>query len=203
TTLMRIVCGLLEPDRGRVTRPGRAGYVSQNPAHHLLRETVAGEVAYALENLGVPATERTARVAAELRRLDLDRLAERHPRDLSSGERQRVAIASVTVMRPSLLVLDEPTRGVDGRRKATLAALLQELADDGTAVVVVAHDIDFAAECADAVTTMAAGRVLTDRAPRDLIARSAFFVSQVGLALGRVSVADGAEALRQPEHARV
>ena len=203
TTLMRIACGLLAADGGRVTGSTGAAYVSQNPAHHLLRETVAQEVAYALENLGVAAAERDRRVSAELERFDLAALAGRHPRDLSSGERQRLAIASVTVMRPSLLVLDEPTRGVDGRRKRELAGLLRELAAAGTAVAVVAHDIDFAAECADVVTAMAGGRVLADRGPRDLLARSAFFVSQVGLALGRVSVADGAAALSEREAVRV
>jgi energy-coupling factor transport system ATP-binding protein len=195
TTLMRIACGLLAADAGRVDAPTRAAYVSQNPAHHLLRETVSAEVGYALENLGVGVAERDRRVADELERLGLAGLADRHPRDLSSGERQRLAIASVTVMRPGLLVLDEPTRGLDGRRKLELVGLLRELAADGTAVAVVAHDIDFAAECADAVTAMAGGTVLTDRGPRDLLARSAFFVSQVGLALGRVSVAEGAAAL--------
>ncbi|HEX5260756.1 MAG TPA: ATP-binding cassette domain-containing protein [Gaiellales bacterium] len=195
TTLALALCGLLDLDRGRVRRAGRAGYVSQNPAHYLLHETVADEVAYGLRNLGVAGAEETRRVAAELRRFDLDELAGRHPRDLSSGERQRLAIATVTVMRPDLLVLDEPTRGVDGRRKHELAGLTRELADDGAGVVVVTHDMDFAADVADEVTTLAAGRVLTDRGPRSVLATSQFFVSQVGLALGVASVAEASRML--------
>ena len=98
-------------------------------------------------------------------------------------------------MRPDLLVLDEPTRGVDGRRKHELAGLTRELATGGAGVVVVTHDMDFAADVADEVTTLAAGRVLTDRGPRSLLATSQFFVSQVGLALGVASVAEASRML--------
>jgi energy-coupling factor transport system ATP-binding protein len=195
TTLALALCGLIDLDRGRIRRTGRAGYVSQNPAHYLLHETVSDEVAYGLRNLGVAPAEVARRVAAELRRFDLEELAARHPRDLSSGERQRLAIATVTVMRPGLLVLDEPTRGVDGRRKQELAGLARELAGDGAGVVVVTHDMDFAAEVADEVTTLAAGRVLTDRGPRSLLATSQFFVSQLGLAVGVASLAEAGRLL--------
>jgi energy-coupling factor transport system ATP-binding protein len=195
---------LVELDRGRVRGSARAGYVSQNPAHHLLRETVAEEVAYGPLRAGVPAAERDARTAAELERFGLAGLADRHPRDLSSGERQRLAVASVTVMRPDLLILDEPTRGMDGLRKLALGELAAALAAEGTAVALITHDIDFAAEAAGAVTTMAHGRVLADRAPRSALAGGLFFAGQVALATGYVSVAEAAEALRAgTEAARV
>jgi len=200
TTLARAVCGLLELDRGRIApAPARAGYVGQDPAHYLLHDTARDEVGYALRNLGVAGPDRDQRVEAALGRLGLERLGDRHPRDLSSGERQRLAIAAVTVMEPELLVLDEPTRGVDGLRKRALVELARTLAADGTAVVVVTHDMDFAAEAADVVTTMAAGRVLSDRAPRTLLASGIFFVSQLGLALGRAAQADAVELLRAAE----
>ena len=187
---------LLELDRGRVRGSARAGYVSQNPAHHLLRETVEDEVAYGLVRSGVPAPERAARTAAELERFGLTAFAVRHPRDLSSGERQRLAVATVTVMRPDLLLLDEPTRGMDGLRKLALGELAKALAYEGTAVALITHDIDFAAEAAQAVTTMAHGRVLADRAPRLELAGGLFFAGQVALATGHVSVAEAAAALR-------
>jgi energy-coupling factor transport system ATP-binding protein len=195
TTLAQIAARLVEPDSGRVSGTAAGGYVSQNPAHHALRETVADEVGYALENLGVDLAERTRRVHAELERFGLDELAGRHPRDLSSGERQRLAIASVTVMRPALLLLDEPTRGLDGLRKLAVAELVKRLAADGCAVGVITHDVDFAAEAATDVTTMARGRVLADRAPRELLAHGGFFACQLGLALGCVSIADAVARL--------
>src|SRR6478736_3693230 len=196
STLARIATGLEPPDGGRVEGDGVRGYVSQNPAHHAVRERVDDEVAYALENLGVAAPERSRRVAAELARFGLEELAERHPRDLSSGERQRLAIASVMVMRPKLLVLDEPTRGMDGLRKLALAELVGRLAEDGCGVIVVTHDIDFAAEAAEAVTTMARGRVLADGCSVDLLAHGGFFACQAGLALGCTTIAEAGALLR-------
>ena len=202
TTLARAICGLLDLDRGRLQPAARLpGYVGQDPAHYLVHDTVTAEVAYALANLGVDGAARDRRVAETLERLDLAAFADRHPRDLSSGERQRLAIASVVVMQPDLLVLDEPTRGVDGRRKLALVELVRTLAAQGTAVVVVTHDMDFAAEAADVVTSMAAGRILADRAPRDSLASGIFFVSQLGLALGRASLADAVALLSEPRQA--
>jgi len=205
TTLARVLCGLVELDRGRrAPAPPRAGYVGQDPSHYLIHDSVDDEVAYALRNLGVAGPERDRRVAAMLDGFELTALRDRHPRDLSSGERQRLAIAAVAVMEPDLLVLDEPTRGVDGMRKLALVETARSLAAQGTAVVVVTHDMDFAAEAADAVTSMAAGRVLADRGPRESLAGGIFFVSQLGLALGRASLADAVALLTaSPEAARV
>ena len=196
TTLALVAAGLLEPRKGRVHTSGRSGYVSQNPAHHLLRETVGEEVAHALELAHIPAAERRRRVSDELERFGLAGVAGRHPHDLSSGERQRLAIASVTVGRPAALLLDEPTRGMDGLRKLALADLLRSLAADGTAVGLVTHDADFAAEACDLVTTIARGRVLADAAPRSVLSEGAFFVSQVGLATGRARTSEAAAWLR-------
>jgi energy-coupling factor transport system ATP-binding protein len=196
TTLAQVASGLIAPHSGRVVGPDLRGYVSQNPAHHAIRERVCDEVGYALENLGVPPGERTRRVGAELERFGLADLAERHPADLSSGERQRLAIASVTVMRPQVLFLDEPTRGIDGLRKLAIAELVRSLAADGCAVGVVTHDLDFGGEVADAVTTMARGTVLADRQPAARLAADGLFACQLGLALGCRSVAEAAALLR-------
>ena len=196
TTLAQVATGLVQPDAGRVTGPPVRGYVSQNPAHHAIRQSVADEVAYALENLGVPADARGRRVTEELERFGLADLADRHPADLSSGERQRLAVASVTVMRPEVLFLDEPTRGIDGLRKLAVAELVRSLAAKGCAVGVVTHDLDFAGEVADDVTTMARGMVLADRQPASQLAADGLFACQLGLALGCRSVAEAAAMLR-------
>ena len=196
STLAQVATGLVAPDAGQVHGPPVRGYVSQNPAHHAIRESVAEEVAYALENLGVAPDERARRVAEELERFGLADLAGRHPADLSSGERQRLAIASVTVMRPQTLFLDEPTRGIDGLRKLAVAELVRSLAADGCAVGVVTHDLDFAGEVADEVTTMARGTILADRRPASQLTADGLFACQLGLALGCRSVAEAAALLR-------
>jgi energy-coupling factor transporter ATP-binding protein EcfA2 len=146
TTVAKLAAGLLVPSAGRVTRDGSAGYLNQDPGRFLVAETVLAEVALAA------GPERARRCLNEL---DLREFADRHPRDLSSGERERVAIAAVLAIEPDLLVLDEPTRGVDPGRKAELAALLRAQASS-RATLVVTHDAHFAAAVAD--RTVALGR---------------------------------------------
>jgi energy-coupling factor transport system ATP-binding protein len=150
TTLAKLATGLLEPQRGRVERRGSACYLSQDPGRYVVRDRVEEEVA-----LAVGGDLRRARAALEL--VGLTRLEHRHPRDLSSGERERLALASVLVAEPDLLVLDEPTRGVDPVRKDELAALLRGQAPT-RATLVVTHDLVFAGEVADRVVSLARER---------------------------------------------
>ena len=143
TTLALIACGLLQPDEGDVEH-ARAAYLAQDPGRHVVTERVLDEVA-----LG--AGEERARAA--LAQLGLAGHADRHPRDLSSGERERLALAAVLALEPELLVLDEPTRGVDPERKEELARLLRsEAPTRGT--VVVTHDLPWAASVADRIVTL-------------------------------------------------
>jgi energy-coupling factor transport system ATP-binding protein len=148
TTLAKLGAGLLEPDSGRVRRTGRAGYLSQDPGRYLMRERVDEEVALAVGG-------DLSRAQRALERVGLGGLAGRHPRDLSSGERERLALAAVVVAEPDLLVLDEPTRGVDPDRKAELAALLRAEAA-GRATLVVTHDVRFARAVADRAVALPA-----------------------------------------------
>jgi energy-coupling factor transporter ATP-binding protein EcfA2 len=140
TTIAKLAAGLLKPDRGEVHRSGRAGLLLQDPGRYSIRERVDEEVA-----LGAGSIERAR---FELARAGLTLQSARHPRDLSSGERERLALAAVLATDPELLVLDEPTRGVDPARKAELAARLRDEAG-ARATLLVTHDIDFAAAAAD------------------------------------------------------
>jgi energy-coupling factor transporter ATP-binding protein EcfA2 len=149
TTLAKLAAGLLEPQSGYVDRHGRATYLSQDPGRYVLCERADEEV-----GVGVGGD-----LAAAGRALDSVGLAgyeHRHPRDLSSGERERLALAAVLAPDPDLLVLDEPTRGVDPERKHELAGLLR--ANRKRATLVVTHDVAFARTVADRVVSLAPER---------------------------------------------
>jgi energy-coupling factor transporter ATP-binding protein EcfA2 len=141
TTIAKLAAGLLAPDSGTARLSGRAAMLLQDPTRYCIRERADEEVA-----VGVHGDRARARDA--LGALGLAGMEGRHPRDLSSGERERLALASVLVTEPDLLVLDEPTRGVDPHRKAELAELLHTGAER-RATLVITHDEDFARAVAD------------------------------------------------------
>src|SRR5512132_1962953 len=150
TTLAKLAAGLLEPAGGAARLNGRAAYLSQDPGRYLVCERVDEEVA-----LGVGGDLERAGRALEL--VDLAGYDSRHPRALSSGERERLGLAAVLVTDPDVLILDEPTRGVDPERKALLARLLRANADR-RATLVVTHDPVFAADVADRSVSLWAAR---------------------------------------------
>jgi energy-coupling factor transport system ATP-binding protein len=151
TTLAKLAAGLLAPLSGQIERQGRATYLSQDPGRYVLRERADEEVA-----VGVGGD--LAAASRALAAVGLAGYEGRHPRDLSSGERERLALAAVLAPEPDLLVLDEPTRGVDPERKLELAALLR--ANTARATLVITHDRAFARAVADRVVSLAPEREL-------------------------------------------
>ena len=148
TTLGKLAAGLLEPGSGRVERHGRALYLLQDPGRYLLRDRADEEVALAVGG-------DLARARRALAELGMETRCDAHPRDLSSGERERLALAAVLVAEPDVLVLDEPTRGVDPERKLELADLLRAQAHS-RATLVITHDLVFAAAVADRAVALGA-----------------------------------------------
>ena len=137
TTLLRTIAGTLKPLAGKVERAwGRIAYLPQNPAALLHRPTVREEVELTVRR----AEEKEEKVEEILRALGLTHVAGRYPRDLSSGERQRAALAAVLAGRPRLVLLDEPTRGMDHFARCALIALVSRLRADGGAIVLATHD---------------------------------------------------------------
>ena len=184
STLLRTLAGLHCPDSGSVllgdedvsalapeARFPRLGMVPQDPGRHLLTERVADEIAVALCAIGVPGHDHAARVESVAAALDLNDMLERHPLDLSVGERERVALAAILVADPRVLVLDEPTRGMDPERKRALARIIRARAAAGAAVLVATHDGPFAVAAADEVLEMVSGdAVPTGLPPTALLA---------------------------------
>jgi energy-coupling factor transport system ATP-binding protein len=164
STLLRHAAGLAKPTRGRVQSSGRVALLLQNPSDYLIHDTV---------ELEAPAAAR-ARVG-----LAVDPY--RHPRDLSVGEKQRLALAIVLGDSAEVVCLDEPTRGMDRTCKNELALLLQSL---DAAVVVATHDPEFAVAFADRVVLLAAGAPIADASPAEILAGGTYFATETARILG-------------------
>jgi energy-coupling factor transporter ATP-binding protein EcfA2 len=198
TTLLKHLVGLLKPDEGRVTvGPGNGrgngrgpmdtrhttveeiirlvGYVPQNPNALLFSDTVRQELDFTRRGHGLPPQDH----ASLLRTLDLEALAGSYPRDLSVGERQRVALASILAAEPQILLLDEPTRGLDYQQKAALADFLRGEKARGRTILMATHDVELVATCADRVVLLAEGQVVVDGPVRQVMSESAVFCSQI------------------------
>ncbi|WNZ11905.1 ATP-binding cassette domain-containing protein [Streptomyces sp. 11x1] len=188
STLLSALVGLVEPTAGSVRVSGlvphrtapqdlvrRVGLVPQEPRDLLYTDTVAAECAAADRDAGAaPGTCRA--LASEL----LPGIADdTHPRDLSEGQRLALALAVVLTARPPLLLLDEPTRGLDYAAKARLIALLRGLAADGHAIVLATHDVELAAELAHRVLILADGEVVADGPTAEVVVGSPSFAPQV------------------------
>ncbi len=155
STLLRTLAGLIRPLAGAVERaPGRIAFLPQDPAALLHRPTVAAEVELTLKRAGEADSPETV-----LAVLGLSGLAGRYPRDLSTGERQRAAIAATMAGRPAVALLDEPTRGMDRSSRLALGDLVSRLACAGSSVVIATHDDLLCAEVADRIVEIDEGRI--------------------------------------------
>ncbi len=155
------------------------GMVPQTPGDLLYLSTVAEECAQADVDAGRPAG--TCDALLERLVVGIDR--SRHPKDLSEGQRLSLVLAIQLTASPAVVLLDEPTRGLDYEAKANLAAVLRELADAGHAVMVSTHDVEFVASSADVVVVMAQGEVVADGATADVVVASPAFAPQVAKVL--------------------
>jgi energy-coupling factor transport system ATP-binding protein len=188
TTLLKTLLGLLRPEKGRVLLDGqdvsrldlheiiaRVGYVPQSPGSLLFEDTVLAELEFTRRSHGLPAKD----CLPLLERLGLAQYANTYPRDLSQGERQRVALAAILVAEPELLLLDEPTLGLDYLQKQRLVVVLKELRSEGKGILIATHDTELVASCADRTIILQEGRVLDSGAPGRVMLRQAGYASQV------------------------
>ena len=202
TTLMQHVTRLLKPDEGRVWVDGcdlgssainiddlrrRIGLVFQFPEAQLFEESVFADVAFGLRNLELAENEISERVHRALRQvgLDVEAFGARSPIRLSAGEKRRVALAGILVMNPEVLILDEPTAGLDYPGVQTMIAILKEFHGAGKTVVLISHHLDLLLTLADRVILMNRGKVCFDGAIAKLISMPEVLES-AGLGLPRI-----------------
>ena len=180
--------GLLQPTSGRVLLDGQdinekssdkralrfaVGLVFQYPEHQLFEETVKKDIGFGPRNMGLGEAEVDARVREAMDKIGLpyDEIAEKSPFELSGGQMRRVALAGVLAMRPRILVLDEPTAGLDPRARDFLLNDVRRLHAEGTSVVMISHSMDDVARLATRVAVLEKGRLVMEGSPGEIFAR--------------------------------
>lgn len=192
STIMQLLNGLYLPTSGQVKvddtiinsqsknkeiKPIRkkVGLVFQFPESQLFAETVLEDVAFGPQNFGVSKEEAEQRALESLRLVGLsDELRDQNPFDLSGGQMRRVAIAGILAMQPDILVLDEPTAGLDPQGRKELMSLFKQLHLSGITIVLVTHLMDDVADYATAVNVMEKGRLVLSGTPKDVFQKVAF-----------------------------
>lgn len=212
STLLQHLNGLLKPDEGTVTvgnvditQPGismveirkRIGLVFQYPEYQLFEETVAKDVAFGPKNLGLSETEIEERVkeAIELVGLDYETVKDRSPFELSGGQKRRVAIAGVVAMRPEVLILDEPTAGLDPKAHKDVLNMVEEVhRRTGNITIFVSHNMTDIARLSDKILVIHNGKLVTKGSPKEVFSQKETLRS-VGLDLPPVT--EFTEGLRE------
>jgi energy-coupling factor transport system ATP-binding protein len=185
TTFVKHLNGLLKPTRGRVTVCGRdtsksrvselardVGYVFQNPDHQIFCDTVEAEVTFGPRNLGVPKDQIEHRVHEALHAVGLLEFKGVNPKQLSKGQRQRVAVASVLSMKPSILIVDEPTTGQDYRDGMEMLELIKNLNQTGHTILFITHDMQLIARYANRVLVFHEGKILLNKSTREVFSET-------------------------------
>jgi energy-coupling factor transport system ATP-binding protein len=180
TTFVKHLNGLLKPTKGKVYVKGEnstkkrvselardVGYVFQNPDHQIFCETVEAEVSFGPNNLGLEEAHVMRRVQEALAAVGLLEYRDVNPKQLSKGQRQRLAVASVLSMNPSILIVDEPTTGQDYRDSIEMLNLVKRLNDDGCTILFITHDMQLIAKYAQRVIVFHDGKILLHKSTRE------------------------------------
>ena len=173
TTSMKLLAGLKKPYRGELNITGTVGMLPQNPQALFVKSTVREDL---LEIL--PKAERKSeRLAQVVSLCKLTELLDRHPYDLSGGEQQRAALAKILLLNPDILLLDEPTKGLDAEFKQTFGQILRTLQVSGVAILMVSHDIEFCAKYADRCALFFDGNIVTEAEPKTFFSGNSFYTT--------------------------
>lgn len=181
STLLKILSGIQKPLRGRVKPAGgvRTAMLPQSPQALFIHDTL-------LEDLTDSASGDVRKAMAVADRLELSEKITSHPYDLSGGEMQRAAIGKLFLQEADIMLLDEPTKGLDAYLKRELAMLLRRLAAEGTAFLIVTHDLEYAASYTDRCALLFDGRITSSDEPHAFFAGNRFYTTAAGLIAGDV-----------------
>lgn len=185
TTTLSLISGILKASRGKIiisrngedNSPARIGHLPQNPQAIFVKETVREDLYEALDFSPLTQNEKDTKVSEISTLCLLAPLLDRHPYDLSGGEQQRLALAKVLLTNPQILLLDEPTKGLDAHFKITLAQIMNKLKENGIAIVLVSHDIEFCAENASRCAMFFDGTIISESDPHSFFSGKSFYTT--------------------------
>ncbi|MHA1357904.1 MAG: ABC transporter ATP-binding protein [Candidatus Helarchaeota archaeon] len=190
TSLVQNIIGLLKPQFGTIIFNGEniktkkvqelarsIGFLFQNPVHQIFKNTVFDELAFGLKNYGIKKEEINERIAVVAEKLDIQDLIDRTTYTLSRGQSQRIALASILLLEPALLILDEPTTGQDYKSRRNIMDLAKKLNETGITVILITHDIDLAYEYAHRILILEKGQIVDDGTPDQVFEKKRFLSS--------------------------
>jgi len=173
TTTLKLLANLKKAYRGELAITGTVGMLPQNPQALFVKSTVRADL---LEIL-LKSERKTERLAQVVSLCKLTELLDRHPYDLSGGEQQRAALAKILLLNPDILLLDEPTKGLDAEFKQVFGQILRTLQASGVAILMVSHDIEFCAKYADRCALFFDGNIVTESTPKTFFSGNSFYTT--------------------------
>jgi energy-coupling factor transporter ATP-binding protein EcfA2 len=181
STLLYILNGLSKPQRGKIelAKASSTGFLAQNPLLYFSQDTVQEELRQMAEYAGLAGQEAQQEIEGLLDIFELGSLLDSHPHDISGGQQQKLALAMVLLLKPDILLLDEPTKGLDPGAKEKLAGLLQHLRQLGKSIIVVTHDVEFAASYASRCALLFDGSLTAEGPPESFFSANYFYTTAV------------------------
>lgn len=190
STALKVISGLEKPYTGKIFINGKAikeygknlyknnlAFLPQNPQNVFLKDTVFEDMESILEVSDVPKNQWKDSINSVLEKLEIGHLAEKHPFDLSGGEQQKCALAKLLLTKPKILLLDEPTKGFDAFSKKKLREILMQLKNDGITIIIVTHDVEFAAFNSDRCALFFDGEILAAEIPQKFFSENNFYTT--------------------------
>ncbi len=177
STTLKVISGLRSAYRGDVRLQGKLGHLPQNPQTLFVKRTVREDLYEVFRGEEIPKEKQDAEVARITELCGLREFLDRHPYDISGGEQQRTALAKVLLTQPDILLLDEPTKGLDAEFKVTFALILRRLVAQGVTILMVSHDVPFCAEYAHKCGLFFDGSIVAEGTPREFFSGNSFYTT--------------------------
>ena len=191
STMMKTICGICKPYRGKVRILGKdikkykskelfencIAMLPQDPKSLFVKKTVKEDLEEMISDRKFTKEQKEEKIMQVSKLCEIENFLSNHPYDLSGGEQQRAALAKVLLCSPKILLLDEPTKAIDNNFKNKFAKILKELKDNGVTIVMVSHDVEFCAKCADKVSMFFDGTITTTNTPNRFFSQNSFYTT--------------------------